>query len=161
MMTDHGAHQLYSRQNLTKVHWSQYVFRLCVSYRALNAITWPFLFAVRRCDDVIEQIGTARHVITMDLDAGYWQMKLRESSRSKTAFYTPRGKKRWRVTPMGAQPHHAFVAMAMRMEDEWGQLYKKRRLNNDGTTSRWLKEIMKTKKMDDDDERWDPDARAS
>jgi hypothetical protein len=116
---------------------------------------------VRRCDDAIKQIGAARHVITMDLDAGYWQMKLRESSRAKTAFYTLRGKKRWRVTPMRAtNAHPAFVAMVMRMRDEWGQLYKKRRLDNDDTTSRWLKEIMKTTKMEDDEEKWDPDARA-
>jgi hypothetical protein len=108
-----------------------------------------------------KQIGAARHVITMDLVAGYWQMKLRESSRSKTAFYTPRGKKRWRVTPVGAtNTHPAFVAMTVRMEAEWGQLYKKRHLNNNDTTSRWLKEIMKMTKMEDDKEKWDSDARA-
>jgi hypothetical protein len=97
----------------------------------------------------------------MDLDAGYWQMKLRESSRAKTAFYTPRGKKRWRVTPMGAtNAHPAFVVMAMRMEDEWNQTYKKRRLNKDNPASRWLQDTMKDTllktKLEDDDEPWDP-----
>jgi hypothetical protein len=50
----------------------------------------------------------------MDLDAGYWQMKLRELSRPKTGIFTPQGKKRWRVTTIGAiNAHPEFVAMAM------------------------------------------------
>jgi hypothetical protein len=154
-----------SKPNQSHIQWLQYVFRLCVSYRTLNDITRPFLFPVRRCDNVIEQIGAARHVITMDLDAGYWQMKLRDSSRSKTAFYTPRGKKRWQVTPMGAtNANPAFAAMAMRMEDKWRQLYKKIQLNDDDPTSRWLQEKMKTclaeTSIAEGDEPWDPTLRA-
>jgi hypothetical protein len=75
-----------SKPNQGHIHWTQYVFRLCVSYRSLNAITRPFRFPVTRCDDAIEQIGEAKYIITMDLDAGYWQMKLSEASRAKTAF---------------------------------------------------------------------------
>ena len=63
---------LASKPNQEHKHWSEYVFRLCVSYRALNAITRPFLFPVRRCDDAIEMVGAALYIITMDLDAGYW-----------------------------------------------------------------------------------------
>ena len=66
----------------------------------------------------------------MDLDAGYWQMFLNEQSRSKTAFYIPRGKKRWKRTPMGAtNAHPAFVAMMMQMEDEWNAKYEAERRN--------------------------------
>ena len=120
---------LASKPNQDHKHWSEYVFRLCVSYRALNAITRPFLFPVRRCDDAIEMVAAALYIITMDLDAGYWQMKLRESSKAKTAFYVPRGKKRWTVTPMGAtNAHPAFVAMAMELEDKWNQLYRETRM---------------------------------
>ena len=74
-------------------------------------------------------VAAAMYIITMDLDAGYWQMKLRESSKAKTAFYVPRGKKRWTVTPMGAtNAHPAFVAMAMELEDKWNQLYRDTRM---------------------------------
>jgi hypothetical protein len=48
-----------------------------------------------RCDDAAEKAGDARYFITMDLDAGYWQVNMRKSARAKTAFYTPRGKKRF------------------------------------------------------------------
>ena len=121
-MTDHGRGSpivLASKPNQEHKHWSEYVFQLCVSYRALNAITRPFLFPVRRCDDAIEMVGAALYIITMDLDAGYWQMTLRESSRAKTAFYISRGKKRWKVTPMGAtNAHPAFVAITMELKDK-------------------------------------------
>ena len=37
---------LASKPNQGHVHWSQYVFRLCVSYRKLNAVTRPFQFYI-------------------------------------------------------------------------------------------------------------------
>ena len=160
---------LASKPNQGHVHWSEYVFRLCVSYRALNAITRPFLFPVRRCDDAIEMVGPAKFVITMDLDAGYWQMNLRESSRPKTAFYIPRGKKRWRVTPMGAtNAHPAFVAMAMELEDMWNEEYENTRMNLDDDKARkllkWAQEAFDERKQgvaeketdDEENENWDP-----
>ena len=132
---------LASKPNQEHVHWSQYVFRLCVSYRALNAVTRPFLFPVKRCDEAVELIGEAKYVITMDLDAGYWQMFLNKQSRSKTAFYIPRGKKRWKRTPMGAtNAHPAFVAMMMQMEDEWNDKYEAER--RDKTNAKAIIEMM-------------------
>jgi hypothetical protein len=48
----------------------------------------------------------------MDLDCGYWQVKLDKMSQEKTAFYVPGGKKHWKVMPMGAtNAHPFFVAM--------------------------------------------------
>ena len=158
---------LASKPNQEHVHWSQYVFRLCVSYRALNAVTRPFLFPVKRCDKAVELIGEAEYVITMDLDAGYWQMMLNKQSRSKTAFYIPRGKKRWKRTPMGAtNAHPAFVAMMMQLEDLWNQKYKQERKDK-----RKAQEIMKImqrafhqrdpnthrKENEDQNENWNPE----
>lgn len=61
----------------------------------------------------------------MDLDAGYWQVKLAESSREKTAFFTPEGKKHWLVMPMGILNAHAFfVCMTTNFKQEWHELYK-------------------------------------
>jgi hypothetical protein len=115
---------LASKPSQGHVHWSQYVFRLCVSYRKLNEVTRPFSFPVMRCDDAAEKAGEAEYFITMDLDAGYWQVNMRASARAKTAFYTPRGKKRFRSMPMGTKNSHpAFVAMVTSFEDKWDKLY--------------------------------------
>ncbi len=39
---------LAAKPNQEHVHWSEYVFRLCVSYRKLNAVTRPFAFRITR-----------------------------------------------------------------------------------------------------------------
>jgi hypothetical protein len=63
---------LASKPSQGHVHWSQFVFRLCVSYRKLNEVTRPFAFPVMRCDDAAEKAGDAAYFITMNLNAGYW-----------------------------------------------------------------------------------------
>jgi hypothetical protein len=52
-------------------HWTEYVWRLCVSYRPLNAITRPFTFPTPRCDNAILELGPATVFITMDMMWGY------------------------------------------------------------------------------------------
>jgi hypothetical protein len=87
---------------------------LCVSYRKLNAVTIPFTFPVTRCNDAVEGIGDAEFFLTMDYDAGYWQVAMDQASKEKTAFFTPEGKKHFNVMPMGAtNAHPAFVARAV------------------------------------------------
>jgi hypothetical protein len=56
------------------VHWTKYVFRLCVSYRLLNTVTRGFEFPVPRCDDAVNDIGPREFTITGDLKAGCWQV---------------------------------------------------------------------------------------
>ena len=51
----------------------------------------------------MEGIDTeAKFFIAIDLDSGYWQVVAEKDAREKLAFYTPDGKKRWKVMPMGA-----------------------------------------------------------
>ena len=116
---------LAAKPNQGHKHWSEYIFRLCVSYRKLNAVTRPFHFYVARCDDAVEMIGESKFFITLDLDAGYWQVKLHEASKDKTAFYIPDGKRHWNVMPMGILNAHAyFVCMTMDMKKEWDMLFR-------------------------------------
>src|SRR5210317_831761 len=117
---------LASKPNQGHVHWSQYIFRLCVSYRQLNAITRPFTFYILRCDDAVDTVGGAKYFITMDLDAGYWQVGMDANSRERTAFYVPDGKKHWKVMPMGILNAHAFfVRMTVNFKIEWQELYQR------------------------------------
>ena len=101
--------------------WDEYIWRLCVSYRRVNQKVRIFEFPIPRCDDAVDEIPPwAKFFLTMDLDAGYWQVKLEEESRAKLAFFTPNGKKRWTVMPMGfANSHAIFVAMMTVMQTEW------------------------------------------
>jgi hypothetical protein len=120
---------LAAKANQEHVHWSQYIWRLCVSYRKLNAMTRPFTFPIIRCDDAVKAIGDRRYYITMDLDSGYWQIEAEPSSRAKLAFFTPTGKKRWTVMPMGAtNAHPVFVALVTKFKAEWDAKAKRRGL---------------------------------
>ena len=65
----------------------------------------------------------------MDQDSGYWQIFLELLSRSKLAFFTPTGKKRWTVMPMGAlNSSSIFVAMAADFKMAWGELASSRNI---------------------------------
>ena len=101
------------------LEWHEYVFRFCVDYRALNAQTRPFVFPTRRCDDAIESVyGNFR--IQMDLDSGYWQVKLGDHSKEKTAFFLPRSKDHWLAMPMGlTNAHPFFVCMMQMFQSQW------------------------------------------
>ena len=109
-------------------HWSDVDWRLCVSYRSLNAITRPFAFHAQRCDDAVDLIPCdAKYFISLDLKWGYWQLKLHEASRDKTAFFVPEGKKHWKVVPMGIlNAHPCFCYVVGEMQKEWRTLFHAR-----------------------------------
>ena len=118
---------LAPKANQEHKHWSEYVWRLCVNYRQLNTITRPFLYPSLRCDDAVANIGESKHFIIMDLYWGYWQVKLNEASKPKTAFFVPNGKKRWKRMPMGALCSHAiFCSIIDSVKKEWNALFQQR-----------------------------------
>ena len=82
-----------------------FIWRMCVSYRALNKITKPFLFPIPRCEDAIENFGanaTQLFFIIMDALQGYHQIKVRQEDQQKLAFYAPDGQiYTYQVMPFG------------------------------------------------------------
>ena len=69
-----------------------FVWCLCVSYRALNGITKPFQFPIPRCDDSVYMLGngsTKIYFITLDARQGYHQITVRECDQEKLAFFAP------------------------------------------------------------------------
>jgi Reverse transcriptase (RNA-dependent DNA polymerase)/RNase H-like domain found in reverse transcriptase len=111
---------LAAKPNQDHVHWSEYVWRLAVSYRQLNTITRPFIYPSRRCDDAARDIGKSKYFITMDFESGFWQVLLHEQSRDKTAFFVPDGQKRWTVMPMGClNAHGAFCCLVDTLKRQW------------------------------------------
>ena len=56
-----------------------------------------------RIDDLIDELGGASFVTTLDLVKGYWQVPVREENRPKTAFSTPRGLFQFWMMPFGLQ----------------------------------------------------------
>ena len=47
---------------------------LCVDYRRLNSITLFDLYPMPRADELIDHLGKARYITTLDLAKNYWQV---------------------------------------------------------------------------------------
>ena len=54
-----------------------------------------------RIEDMVDQLGRAKVLTALDLARGYWQMKVKELVREKTAFITPYGLCQFKVMPFG------------------------------------------------------------
>ncbi|XP_074810076.1 uncharacterized protein LOC141988141 [Natator depressus] len=65
--------------------------RFCVDYRKLNAVTRPDNYPMPRTDELLEKLGRAQFISTLDLTKGYWQVPLDESAKERSAFTTHLG----------------------------------------------------------------------
>ncbi|XP_064389549.1 uncharacterized protein LOC135337548 [Halichondria panicea] len=75
--------------------------RFCVDYRKLNKVARFDAYPMPRIEELLDNIGPARYITTMDLAKGYWQIPLEESSKEKSAFTTPFGLYEFQVMPFG------------------------------------------------------------
>lgn len=89
--------------------------RFCNDFRKVNEILKFDAYPMPRVDELIEQLGPARFVSTLDLTKGYWQVPLTERAKEKTAFSTPEGLYHYKVLPFGV---HGAPATFQRMMDQ-------------------------------------------
>ncbi|KAE9346547.1 hypothetical protein PR003_g7368 [Phytophthora rubi] len=75
--------------------------RFYIDYRALNKITKKDVYPLPRIDETLEALGGALLFTTLDLRAGYWQIRMAEADRDKTAFTTKKGLYRFIRMPFG------------------------------------------------------------
>ena len=75
--------------------------RFCVDYRRLNAATKLDVYPLPRIDDCFDLLANNQWFLTLDLASGYWQVKMDESCKEKTAFTTHLGLYEFRVMPFG------------------------------------------------------------
>lgn len=75
--------------------------RFCIDFRRVNALTYNDSYPIPRIDTYLDVLGGAKYFSTLDLRSGYWQVKIEESDRDKTAFVTRMGQFRFHVLPVG------------------------------------------------------------
>ena len=89
------------QENVTDI--ADFVWRFCVNYIALNAVTKVIAMPIPRCDEAVTMdFGGSRWKWLMDAISGYNQIKVARSSRPKLAFAGPNNTKyTYNVMPLG------------------------------------------------------------
>jgi len=75
--------------------------RLCVDYKRVNALTALVPFYMPTIDEILERVGQATVMSTIDLNKGYYQVEMREEDVDKTAFVCHRGHFEFLRMPFG------------------------------------------------------------
>ncbi|CAM5083060.1 unnamed protein product [Eretmochelys imbricata] len=73
--------------------------RFSVDYHKLNAVTRPDNYPMPCTDELLEKLGHAQFISTLDLTKGYWQVLLDESAKERSAFITHVGLYEFNVLP--------------------------------------------------------------
>jgi len=72
-----------------------------VDYCEVKEITHKDSYPLPRIDDTLEALSGAKYFSTLDLKSGYWQVKVDERDKEKTAFSTGKGLWQFTVMPFG------------------------------------------------------------
>ncbi len=86
--------------------------RFCNDFRHLNEVSEFDGYPMPRKDELLDRLGRARYISTLDLTKGYWQVPLSKTAKPKTAFSTPSGHWQYRTLPFGL---HGAPATFQRM----------------------------------------------
>ena len=108
---------------------SDFIWRLCVSYRGLNSVTLVYNFPIPRCDDAIDNFapGAGRLFwISVDAKSGFHQISVRHSDRHKLCFVGPHSVQcTFNVMPFGPVNAPAcYTALMFLLRQEWQALFQ-------------------------------------
>lgn len=76
-------------------------WRMCIDLRGVNKITKKDVYPLPNLEDTLASLNGAMYFSSLDLNQGYMQIKLTESSIPKTAFITPDGLYEFTRMPFG------------------------------------------------------------
>ena len=75
--------------------------RFCIDYRRLNEKADLDAYPMPRIEELIDRLGGAQYLTTIDLVRGYWQVPMADKAKELTAFVTPYGLFQFKVMPFG------------------------------------------------------------
>jgi hypothetical protein len=91
--------------------------RFCIDFRQLNAVTRFDAEPIPDVEDMFSSLSDKQWFTKVDLTKGYWQIKMAEADKEKTAFRTPQGLFQFKRMPFGLSTAPSTFARMMRMLD--------------------------------------------
>jgi hypothetical protein len=76
-------------------------WRFYAHYRKLNSLTIKNRFPLPIIDEILDELFGATYFTTLDMKAGYHQVRMRAEDEYKTAFKTHQGHYQFGVMPFG------------------------------------------------------------
>ena len=89
--------------------------RFCIDFRNLNKLTVFDAEPIPNPDEIFSKLANCKYFTKIDLSKGYWQIRLTEDSKEKTAFGTPYGLFQFRKLPFGLVTAPANFSRMMRL----------------------------------------------
>ena len=75
--------------------------RVCIDFRRLNVVSEFDAYPMPLVKEVLDRMGYAKYLSTLDMTKRYWQIPLAGESKDKTAFIAPFGLHEFNVMPFG------------------------------------------------------------
>ncbi len=100
--------------------------QFCGDYQPLNLQTQRDSFPMPLVDDMISQLGKSSWFTALDLQSGFWQIRMAPKDMGKTALITKNGLYDWTVMPFGLNnATSTFTRTMTEVFKELGNLFLK------------------------------------